>query len=116
MNLLCFGSSSNAAMARLTRALDRALAKPWTRRLVVTAFLAMTLSSTAHAEPFSYMLDQVEQLITGPVARAFTLIAIAYGGIQTAYGDGAHHKNLGRILLGGGLAMFATQVFAWLFM
>src|SRR5262249_36472151 len=52
---------------------------------------------------------------TGPLARSLALVAIVIGGLMFMFGEGGAKRQISGIVFGGGLALFAGQVLAWLF-
>jgi type IV secretory pathway VirB2 component (pilin) len=65
--------------------------------------------------PWEQIVDKLRIAFTGPMAEAFTILAIVIGGLMWMYGEHGAKKQLAGVLFGGGLVMFATQVFTWLF-
>lgn len=65
--------------------------------------------------PWEAIVERVKDAFTGPMAESFTILAIVIGGLMWMYGEHGAKKQLAGILFGGGLVMFATQFFTWLF-
>ena len=101
------------------------LSPAWRRQIRVlpvskTAFLLFLLTPmVAHAQagggsPFDTGFTAMQNLFTGTVAKAASLIAIVVGGYQFAHGEPGAKKALAGVAAGTGIAVLATNVLTWL--
>ena len=87
-----------------------------TRRLIMTATLALMLAAPAHAAgsgmPWEAPLEQVVDSITGPVARAAGVIAIVLAGITITFSEGGSGvRKLAFVGLGIAIMLAAVSFF-----
>lgn len=87
-----------------------------TRRLIMTAALALMLAAPAHAAgsgmPWEAPLEQVVDSITGPVARAAGVIAIVLAGITITFSEGGSGvRKLAFVGLGIAIMFAAVSFF-----
>ncbi|MBI1254632.1 MAG: conjugal transfer protein TrbC [Hyphomonas sp.] len=87
-----------------------------TRRLIMTAALALLLAAPAHAAgsgmPWEAPLEQVVDSITGPVARAAGVIAIVLAGITITFSEGGSGvRKLAFVGLGIAIMFAAVSFF-----
>lgn len=87
-----------------------------TRRLIMTATLALMLAAPAHAAgsgmPWEAPLEQVVDSITGPVARAAGVIAIVLAGITITFSEGGSGvRKLAFVGLGIAIMFAAVSFF-----
>ena len=90
---------------------DRTL---WARVALVVFFLAVPSLALAQS-PWESAAQILEQAFTGTIARAFSLIAIVYGGLTLAYGEGSGNRRMAGVVFGVGMAVGAVNFLSWLF-
>jgi len=72
-------------------------------------------STTFAQSPWERAAANLEMSFTGPLARSLALVAIVIGGLMFMFGEGGAKRQVSGIVFGGGLALFAAQLLAWLF-
>ena len=88
------------------------------RRSLAAATFITVLATTSllHAQsPWERSALRLADTFTGPLARAFALVAIVVGGVTFMFGEGGSSRTIAGIIFGGGLALAAPQFVAWLF-
>jgi len=81
-----------------------------------TAFFVLGAQAIANAQsPWGRAAGNLEQTLTGPLARSLALVAIVIGGLMFMFGEGGAKRQISGIVFGGGLALFAAQFLTWLF-
>jgi type IV secretory pathway VirB2 component (pilin) len=86
----------------------------WVRVAFVLFFLAIPTLALAQS-PWENAATVLQQAFTSTIARAFSLIAIVYGGLTLAYGEGSGNRRMAGIIFGVGMAIGAVNFMAWLF-
>jgi type IV secretory pathway VirB2 component (pilin) len=76
--------------------------------------LALLLPLTAQATPFDSGISEIQNLFTGTIAKAASLIAIVIGGYAFAHGEPGAKKGLAGVAAGTGIAVMAVNVLSWL--
>lgn len=84
--------------------------RPWLRRLGFL-FLAMPL----HASPIDEAFTRFSDLMTGPIAKSCSLVALVLGGLMIALDDGSSKRTWAGILFGLAVALGAPSVVAYFF-
>jgi type IV secretory pathway VirB2 component (pilin) len=73
--------------------------------------LALLLPLTT---PFDSGISEIQNLFTGTIAKAASLIAIVIGGYAFAHGEPGAKKGLAGVAAGTGIAVMAVNVLSWL--
>jgi type IV secretory pathway VirB2 component (pilin) len=81
---------------------------------VALALLLLPVALYAQS-PWERAALNLESTFTGPLARSLALVSIVIGGLMFMFGEGGAKRQISGIVFGGGLALFAGQVLAWLF-
>jgi type IV secretory pathway VirB2 component (pilin) len=76
--------------------------------LVVLFLPAMLFAQTT---PMETTANKLRDFFTGPVAQAFSIVAIAVGGYVMMFGDGTAKRMLAGIIAGISLAIGAARWF-----
>ena len=99
----------------LARWMSRAVSK--TRPLVPVLVLMLLASGSAfaQADPWSHTADALLRIFTGPLARAFVVVAIVISGLTLAFSESGGKRGLAGLIFGGALAIGASQMAAVLF-
>ena len=93
---------------------DRPRRSTLTARLVGAMTTLLLVPALALAQsPWERAASNLEQSFTGPLARSLALVAIVVGGLLFMFGEGGAKRQLAGIVFGGGLALFAAQLLAW---
>ncbi len=83
-------------------------------RLIVGILLTVT-AAHAQSDPWSRTAQALLTIFTGPLARAFVVVAIVISGITLAFSESGGKRGLAGLIFGGSLAIgaaqFATVVF-----
>lgn len=66
------------------------------------------------SSPWETAVNNLETSITGPIAKALSLVAIVVGGLLFAFGEGSHKRVLAGIIFGVGMAVAAVNFLSWL--
>ncbi len=101
-------------MCRLHERRSLVLLLPMARIVLVIVVLAVPSLAFAQS-PWENTANILQQAFTGTLARAFSLVAVVYGGIMLAYGEGSGNRRMAGIIFGVGMAIGAVNFMAWLF-
>lgn len=84
---------------------------------LLTLGLLWTLPLMAQAanDPWSTSATRLQDVFTGVIAKALSLVAIVIGGLVFAYGEGGGKRTLAGIIFGCGMAVSAVNFYTWLF-
>lgn len=88
------------------------------RNAVGQALLFLILTGQLHAQqsPWGVTANKLADELTGPVARAFALIAIVVGGLTIACIQNADARRIiGNLIIGLCMALGAATLVRWLF-
>lgn len=66
------------------------------------------------ANPWEAAVTQIQDAMTGPIARGLSLVAIVIGGMMFAFGEGGAKRTTAGIIFGVGMAMGAANFLTWL--
>lgn len=83
-------------------------------RTIRLIFFASFLLRGAGPSPWETAVQQLQNAMTGPIARAMSLVAIVVGGLMFAFGEGSHKRMLAGIIFGVGMAIAAANFLTWL--
>jgi type IV secretion system protein TrbC len=83
-------------------------------RTIRSIYFAVYFLQGAAASPWETAVKQLQDAMTGPIARALSLVAIVVGGLMFAFGEGSHKRMLAGIIFGVGMAIAAANFLAWL--
>ena len=64
--------------------------------------------------PWENAVTQLQQIFTGTIARALSIVAVVIGGLMFAFGEGGSKRAMAGIIFGVGMAMAAAQFVVWL--
>jgi hypothetical protein len=81
----------------------------------VAAFFAMSaVALQAQGDPFTIMATKISVTMV-IIARILGVVAMIFGGLRMAMGDHNAKGSIGTMAIGLGVAIFAPQIMAWLF-
>lgn len=81
----------------------------------VFAFPALVAAQPIGGQPWVDAAQQIAQLLTGPLASAILVIAVAIVGYLFMFGEAGSKRALALVIIGGALTLAAPQVVSWLF-
>jgi len=84
-------------------------------RTIRSIYFAIYLLQGAGGSPWETAVKQLQDAMTGPIARALSLVAIVVGGLMFAFGEGESKRMLAGIVFGVGMAIGAVSFMNWLF-
>jgi hypothetical protein len=96
-----------AKLLRLWRRYDQAL---YTGVLIGLGSVLLQ----AQGDPFTLMATKVSASAV-IIARILGVVAMIFGGLRMAMGDHNAKGSIGTMAIGLGIAIFAPQIMAWLF-
>ena len=67
------------------------------------------------ANPWQSAVTQLQEAMTGPIARGLSLVAIVVGGLMFAFGEGGSKKAMAGLVFGLGMALSAANFLDWMF-
>lgn len=67
------------------------------------------------ADPWSMAASQLCTLFTGVVGRGLAVVAVIYGGLSYAFGEGGSKSALAAIIFGVGMVLLAPQMLVYFF-
>ena len=67
------------------------------------------------ADPWSMAASQLCTLFTGIVGRGLAVVAVVYGGLSYAFGEGGSKSALAGIIFGVGMVLLAPQMLVYFF-
>lgn len=82
-------------------------------RTIQTFYFAVYFLQSG-TSPWETAVNNLQQAVTGPIAKALSLVAIVVGGLLFAFGEGAHKRTLAGIIFGVGMAVAAANFLSWL--
>ena len=82
---------------------------------VLLALAEQTLQAGMAADPWSMAASQLCTLFTGIVGKALAVVAVIYGGLTYAYGEGGSKSALAAIIFGVGMVLMAPQLLVYFF-
>ncbi len=59
-------------------------------------------------------IENIQNLVTGPVATAVGVIAVVFGGLLLAFGEAGANKRVAMMIIGVGLALSAVNLVEYL--
>jgi type IV secretion system protein TrbC len=83
-------------------------------RTIRSIYFAVYFLQGAGGSPWETAVKQLQDAMTGPIARALSLVAIVVGGLMFAFGEGSHKRMLAGIIFGVGMAIAAANFLTWL--
>jgi type IV secretory pathway VirB2 component (pilin) len=83
-------------------------------RIASVFAVLLLLPLAARATPFDSGISEIQNLFTGTIAKAASLIAIVIGGYAFAHGEPGAKKGLAGVAAGTGIAVMAVNVLSWL--
>ena len=69
----------------------------------------------AAADPWSMAASQLCTLFTGVVGKGLAVVAVIYGGLSYAFGEGGSKSALAAIIFGVGMVLLAPQMLVYFF-
>jgi type IV secretory pathway VirB2 component (pilin) len=72
-------------------------------------------SAHAQTDPWTTTAKALLAIFTGPLARAFVVVAIVISGLTLAFSESGGKRGLAGLFFGGALAIGASQMAAILF-
>ncbi len=81
---------------------------------LIPALLLIPVAAHAQGTPLDTGFTALQNLFTGTVAKAGSLIAIVVGGYQFAHGEPGAKRALAGVAAGTGIAVLAANVLTWL--
>jgi type IV secretion system protein VirB2 len=81
---------------------------------ILALLLLAPLAANAQGTPLDTGFTALQNLFTGTVAKAGSLIAIVVGGYQFAHGEPGSKRALAGVAAGTGIAVLAANVLTWL--
>ena len=85
----------------------------WIHLLVLVILTAA--SAHAQSDPWSRTADAIFRIFTGPLARAFVVVAVVVSGLTLAFSESGGKRGLAGLIFGGSLAIGAGQMATILF-
>jgi type IV secretory pathway VirB2 component (pilin) len=76
--------------------------------------LLAPMAAMAQGSPFDTGFSAIQNLFTGTIAKAASLVAIVIGGYGFAHGEPGAKKALAGVAAGTGIAVLAVNVLSWL--
>ena len=103
-------------MPSLIRSIGRRVRSNRKAQLLTLVLLwALPLFAQAASDPWSTSATRLQDVFTGTIAKALSLVAIVIGGLVFAYGEGGAKRTLAGIIFGCGMAVSAVSFYTWLF-
>ena len=82
---------------------------------VLLALAEQPLQAGMAADPWSMAASQLCTLFTGIVGRGLAVVAVIYGGLTYAFGEGGSKSALAGIIFGVGMVLLAPQMLVYFF-
>ncbi len=82
--------------------------------LLVLAEQGLQATASA-ADPWSMAASQLCTLFTGVVGKGLAVVAVIYGGLSYAFGEGGSKSALAAIIFGVGMVLLAPQMLVYFF-
>ncbi len=82
---------------------------------VLLALAEQTLEAGTAADPWSMAASQLCTLFTGIVGKGLAVVAVIYGGLTYAFGEGGSKSALAAIIFGVGMVLLAPQMLVYFF-
>ena len=82
---------------------------------VLLLLAEQTLEAGMAADPWSMAASQLCTLFTGIVGRGLAVVAVIYGGLSYAFGEGGSKSALAGIIFGVGMVLLAPQMLVYFF-
>ena len=82
---------------------------------VLAALAEQPLEAGMAADPWSMAASQLCTLFTGIVGRGLAVVAVIYGGLSYAFGEGGSKSALAAIIFGVGMVLLAPQMLVYFF-
>ena len=83
--------------------------------VLVLLGLADQALQAAAADPWSMAASQLCTLFTGIVGRGLAVVAVIYGGLTYAWGEGGSKSALAGLVFGVGMVLLAPQFLVFFF-
>lgn len=83
--------------------------------VLVLLGLADQALHAAAADPWSMAASQLCTLFTGIVGRGLAVVAVIYGGLTYAYGEGGSKSAMAALVFGVGMVLLAPQFLVFFF-
>src|SRR4051812_24079380 len=87
--------------------------RKWKARWWAPLLLAIT-SPIYAASPWLNAATVLKDELSGPLARALSVVAVVISGLTFAYGEGDAKRLFAGVLFGSAMAVWATPFLAWL--
>ena len=101
--------------ARLSRYAEVALKAALVLVLLGLADQALHAATMTAADPWSMAASQLCTLFTGIVGRGLAVVAVIYGGLTYAWGEGGSKSALAALVFGVGMVLLAPQFLVFFF-
>jgi len=82
---------------------------------LVTVVMPQLVWAQTGSNPWTHAATQMMEAFQGPISRALSIVAVIVGGLLFMFNEGGSKRMLAGIVFGGGMALGAANLLAWLF-